>query len=203
MPDRIVEHYERHAHAFDRDRRGSFVERDWLDRFTRPLPRGSHILDLGCGGGEPIARYLVDNGFRVTGVDSAAKMITLARTRFPRERWLQLDMRYVTLTEQFEGVLAWGSLFHLQQDDQAAMIARIAGWLKPGGRLMFNSGRARGVAIGDYQGDPLYHASLDPAEYRALFDRHGLIEMAHVAEDPTCGGATVWLARKAIFKPLP
>jgi len=24
----------------------------------------------------------------------------------------------------------------------------------------------------------------------------GLVEMAHVAEDPGCGGATIWLARK-------
>jgi 2-polyprenyl-3-methyl-5-hydroxy-6-metoxy-1,4-benzoquinol methylase len=197
VPDRVVEHYERHAHAFDRDRRGRFVERDWLDRFIRPLPRGSHILDLGCGGGEPIARYLLDNGFKVTGVDSAAAMITLARTRFPRERWLQFDMRSVTMAEQFEGVLAWGSLFHFAHDEQVEMIARMAGWLKPGARLMFNTGPEHGIAISESQGDPLYHASLDPAEYRAVFERNGLIEMAHVADDPTCGGATVWLARKA------
>lgn len=195
MPDRIAEHYERHAHAFDRDRRGRFVERDWLDRFTRPLPRGSHILDLGCGGGEPIARYLVDNGFRITGVDSAATMIALDRTRFPRERWLHLDMRSVTMAETFEGVLAWGSLFHLAHDDQEEMIARMARWLKPGGRLMFNSGPERSVAIGE--SDPLCHASLDPAEYRALFERNGLVEMAYVPEDPTCSGYTIWLARKA------
>jgi SAM-dependent methyltransferase len=197
VPDRVVEHFERHAHAFDRDRRGRFVERDWLDRFIRPLPRGSHILDLGCGGGEPIARYLLDNGFKLTGVDSAATMITLARTRFPRERWLQFDMRSMTMAEQFEGVLAWGSLFYLAHDDQEQVIARMAGWLKPGGRLMFNSGPAHRMTIGNYAGDPLSHASLDPAEYCALFDRNGLIEMAYVAEDQTCGGTTVWLARKA------
>ncbi len=31
--------------------------------------------------------------------------------------------------------------------------------------LMFNTGPAFGEAIGSYRGDPLYHASLDPAEY--------------------------------------
>ncbi|WCM27962.1 class I SAM-dependent methyltransferase [Sphingomonas sp. QA11] len=196
MPDRIADHYERHAHAFDRDRRRSFVERPWIERFVMPLSRGGAILDLGCGGGEPIGRYLVDHGFAVTGIDSSAAMIGLARTRFPRQRWLQIDMRKLTIEDRFEGVLAWGSLFHLEHDDQETMIARIATWLKPGGRLLFNSGPKRGTSMGEYRGDPLYHASLDPAEYRAAFLRAGLVEMAHVVEDPGCGGATVWLARK-------
>lgn len=196
MPDRIADHYERHAHAFDRDRGRSFVERPWIERFVMPLPRGGAILDLGCGGGEPIGRYLVDHGFAVTGIDSSAAMIGLARTRFPRQRWLQIDMRTLTIEDRFEGVLAWSSLFHLEPGDQETMIARIATWLKPGGRLLFNSGPKRGTSMGEYRGEPLYHASLDPAEYRAAFLRAGLVEMAHIAEDPSCGGATVWLARK-------
>jgi 2-polyprenyl-3-methyl-5-hydroxy-6-metoxy-1,4-benzoquinol methylase len=37
----------------------------------------SAILDVGCGGGIPIAKYLVEKGFRVTGIDSSEKMIRL------------------------------------------------------------------------------------------------------------------------------
>ncbi|MDB5703586.1 MAG: Methyltransferase [Sphingomonas bacterium] len=196
MSDRIAEHYERHARAFDRDRSRDFVERPWIERFVMPLPRGGAILDLGCGGGEPIARYLTDQGFMVTGIDRSATMIGLARTRFPRHRWLQIDMRTLAIEDRFEGVLAWGSLFHLDHDEQEKMIARMATWLKPGGRLLFNSGPSRGTSAGEYRGDPLFHASLDPAEYRAAFLKAGLVEMAHVIEDPGCGGATVWLARK-------
>jgi 2-polyprenyl-3-methyl-5-hydroxy-6-metoxy-1,4-benzoquinol methylase len=196
MSDRIAEHYERHAKAFDRDRGRNFVERPWIERFIMPLPRGGAILDLGCGGGEPIARYLIDHDFAVTGIDSSATMIGLARTRFPRHRWLHIDMRTLAIEDRFEGVLAWSSLFHLDHDEQEEMIARMAGWLKPGGRLLFNSGPSRGTSMGEYRGDPLFHASLDPADYRAAFVKAGLAEMAHVAEDPGCGGATVWLARK-------
>ncbi len=39
------------------------------------------------------------------------------------------------------------------------------------GSLMFNTGPAHGEAIGYYRGDPLYHASLDAAEYEALLAR--------------------------------
>ena len=62
---------------------------------------------------------------------------------------------------------------------------------------MFTSGPAHGEAIGSYRGEPLYHASLDAAEYRALFSANGFDVVAHVVEDPDCGGHTVWLAQLA------
>ena len=42
----------------------------------------------------------------------------------------------------------------------------------PGGPLLFTSGPSAGVAMGTLEGDPLYHASLDAAEYRALLDAY-------------------------------
>ncbi len=62
--------------------------------------------------------------------------------------------------------------------------------------LMFTSGPSHGIALGCYAGETLFHASLDPAEYRALLAAQGFSVVAHVAEDPTCGGRTVWLARR-------
>jgi len=50
-------------------------------------------------------------------------------------------------------------------------------------------------AVGSLEVEPLYHASLDGAEYRALLDAHGFNVVAHVTEDPTCGGLTIWLAQ--------
>ena len=49
--------------------------------------------------------------------------------------------------------------------------------------------------MGTYQGEPLYHASLDSAEYRALLNAQGFEVLAHVIEDPNCGGRTIWLAQ--------
>lgn len=196
MPDRIAEHYERHAHAFDHERRKRFVERGWLDRFLLAVPRGGHVLDLGCGGGEPVARYLVDTGRRVTGVDVSEKMIALCRTRFGRDRWVNIDIRKFAADGEFEGALAWDSLFHLPAEDQIALIERVAGWIAPGGALLFNTGPARGEAIGCQFGDELYHASADPAEYRAAFARAGLLEIAFAPQDAATGGRSVWLARR-------
>ena len=67
--------------------------------------------------------------------------------------------------------------------------------MPPRAALMFTSGPAHGEAIGSYRGEPLYHASLDAAEYRALLSANGFEVMAHMVEDPNCGHHTIWLAK--------
>jgi hypothetical protein len=66
-----------------------------------------------------------------------------------------------------------------------------------GAALMFTSGPSAGEVVGSYRGDPLYHASLDSAEYRALLADHGFDVVTHVVEDPDCGMRTIWLAQTA------
>jgi hypothetical protein len=93
-------------------------------------------------------------------------------------------------------VLAWDSFFHLRPDDQRRMFDVFARHAAPSAVLMFNSGPAHGEAIGEYRGDPLYHASLSADEYGDLIRRIGFEAVAHAVEDwETGGGRTVWLAR--------
>ena len=198
--ERIIGLYRRHARAWAAaraDRPGSRpMEAGWLDRFLGllPLPRPA-VLDLGCGSGEPMARYLVERGCDLTGVDSAPEMITLCEARLPGQTWLVGDMRSLSLGRAFDGVLAWDSFFHLPHDDQRRMFPVFRAHAAPGAALMFTSGPAHGVAVGAFEGEPLYHASLDGAEYRALLGANGFAVAAHAVEDPTSGGHTVWLAR--------
>ncbi len=173
------------------------MEAGWLDRFLGllPLPRPA-VLDLGCGPGEPMARYLAERGCDLTGVDSAPEMIAACEARLPGHSWRVGDMRALSLGHRFDGILAWDSFFHLLHDDQRRMFPTFREHAAPGAALMFTSGPGHGVAIGAYRGEPLYHASLDPAEYRALLRANGFGVVEHVAEDPDCGGHTVWLAQR-------
>jgi SAM-dependent methyltransferase len=198
LSERIISHYERHALAWDADRRNAgWNDKRWLDRFVEALPHGATILDLGCGSGEPIARHLVEGGFRVTGVDASPTLISLCRSRMPDQEWTVADMRSISLGNRFDGVLAWDSFFHLKPDDQRKMFPVFAEHASASALLMFNTGPAHGEAIGSYRGDPLYHASLDPAEYRALLAASGFEVIAHTVEDPSAGGRTAWLARSS------
>ena len=187
--------YDRIAQWFDSTRTRALIEQPYLDALARALRPGASILDLGCGSGEPILRFLVEQGFAVTGVDASAAMIGIARPRFPGARLLVGDMRNVSFDQTFDAVIAWHSLFHLPHADQRTMFARCAHLLNPHGILMFTSGSAHGETWSDNGGEMLYHASLDTDEYRALLARHGFDVLRHVPEDAACGGATVWVAQ--------
>lgn len=193
----VIGLYERHAHAWARQRGDRLVlEQAWLDRFTAPLPDSAAVIDLGCGNGMPIAGHLLARGYRVTGVDSSAAMIDMARARFPDQEWRVGDMRTLAPWRRFDGILAWDSFFHLAPADQRRMFPIFGLLAAPGAALMFTSGPVADVRIGSFEGEPLYHASLDPNEYRALLRDNGFEVLAHRAEDPDCGLHTIWLARR-------
>jgi len=192
----VIDVYQRHGEAWAARRGGDLVEGPWLDRFCALLPAGGAVLDIGCGSGVPIGRELVRRGFDLVGVDATPAMLSLFQCNLPGTAAHLIDMRALSLDRHFSGLLAWDSFFHLSPDDQRPMFARFRAHAAPGAALMFTSGSEEGSAIGKLEGDPLYHGSLDPADYRALLDAAGFEVVAHVAADPTCGHRTIWLARQ-------
>ncbi|MBD5633750.1 MAG: class I SAM-dependent methyltransferase [Candidatus Eremiobacteraeota bacterium] len=192
----IVDHYERHARAWDADRRqNAWNDKPWHERFVAALPRRATVLDLGCGGGAPVALHLANCGLRITGIDTSPSLITLCRERMPDQEWIVADMRSLSLGRRFDGILAWDSFFHLTPRHQRRMFDVFAEHGAPGAIVMFNAGPSRGEVVGSYRGDPLYHASLAPEEYEAALRGVGFEIVAHVAKDRDAGGRTAWIAR--------
>ena len=193
--DRIISLYRRHADVFAAKRGKDLREKAWLDRFLALTPPRPMILDIGCGAGDPIAGYLLRRGCAIVGVDSSPELIALCQRDFPAGDWRVADMRALSLHRTFDGLIAWDSFFHLAPDDQRAMFPIFRAHAASGAALLFNSGPRQGVAIGEFEGEPLYHSSLDGDEYRALLERCGFNLVDHVVEDASCGGRTVWLAQ--------
>lgn len=194
--ERIIGLYEENAAAWDAVRGSELKERQWIDAFTALLPDGASLLDLGCGSGEPVARHLIERGYRLTGLDSSPSLIALCRERFPDHEWLVGDMRALDLDRRFDGILAWHSFFHLHFDAQRAMFPRFAAHAACGTILMFSSGPMHGEAYGQWQGEPLYHASLSQEEYRSLLEANGFQVLSFRAGEPIAEGPSVWIARK-------
>lgn len=121
-------------------------------------------------------------------------MIDLFLARLPDQETLVADMRMLSLERCFSGILAWDSFFHLNHDDQRRMFPIFWVHAAPRAALMFTSGPAHGVGVGQLEGKPLYHASLDPAEYKQLLNSHGFDVVPTVPEDQSCGGRN-WLAQ--------
>jgi SAM-dependent methyltransferase len=195
--DRIIGLYERTAGAWDEVRRGepTHKERPHLETFAAGLPHGATVLDIGCGAGVPVARDLIAAGFAVTGIDSSPALISRCRERFADADWQVADMRALDLGRRFDGLLAWHSFFHLRADDQRAMFPIFAAHAAPGALLMFTSGPSAGIAMGEWQGEPLFHDSLAQEEYRALLAGNGFDVLSFIAGEPIAQGPSVWLSR--------
>ena len=178
------------------------MEQFYLDLIQQHIQPGSTILDVGCGTGEPIARFLIEQGYQVTGLDASSKMIDLCQQRFPKERWLLADMRTLDLQEQFQVVIAWHSFFHLPHDDQRRTLKILTNLVNPKGLLVFTSGPEYDEVWSDNGGQELYHASLSAEEYiQILADNHCDV-LTHKIRDPDCGEATVWVAQKNLIKTI-
>ncbi len=97
---------------------------------------GRRILDAGCGAG-PIAAALRERGAIVTGFDSSAGMLDLARRRLGPDADLHLaDLgRPLPFPDNaFDDVIACSVLHYLKDwTDPLAELRRV---LKPGGRLI-------------------------------------------------------------------
>lgn len=121
--------------------------------------------------------------------------------RFDRERdkglferpWLD---RRLDLIERFDAILGWDSFFHLTAQEQRGTLPRIAGHLRPFGRVLLTVGPMAGEVVGHVGDDPVYHASLSPQEYTRRLEALGLDILDFVKEEPAAWGRTVLLARK-------
>ena len=172
------------------------MEKFYLNLIQKYLQPNSKILDVGCGTGEPIARFLIEKGYKVTGIDASRKMIDLCKQRYPKERWLLADMRVLDLQEQFHAVIAWHSFFHLSPEDQRTTLKLLASYIHQNGLLIFTSGPEYGEVWSNNGGHDLYHASLSSEEYEKILIDNNFKILEHKIKDPECGEATVWVAQK-------
>ncbi len=188
--------YDRIADQWRRDRLATaFRERRFLERLIDGLPPGARVLDLGCGCGEPIGRFLMDAGLELTGVDASERLLEHARRALPEANFLLGDMRTVAVDGPFDAIVAWDSVFHLPRDDHAALYRRMAGWLRPGGRLLLSLGGSGAPDFtSEMHGVPFFYSGHEPDEAVALLEGAGFRVAHREVDDPTSRGHLAILA---------
>ena len=106
------------------------------------LPKGSRILDLGCGYGR-LSVELAKRGYYVVGLDLSARLLEMAEELARRERveveLLRRDMRDLDYQEEFDGILSWDTSFgYFSDEENEDLLKRIAKALKLGGKLVLD-----------------------------------------------------------------
>ncbi|NBE56754.1 class I SAM-dependent methyltransferase [Streptomyces boluensis] len=132
-------HYDSFAEAYTAENENNLInayyERPAMTALAGEVT-GHRILDAGCGSG-PLSAALRDRGAEVTGIDSSAAMLALARRRLGADADLRLgDLREPLpfADGAFDGVVASLVLHYLE--DWGPTLAEFRRVLRPGGRLI-------------------------------------------------------------------
>jgi len=145
-----------------------------IAEFCRLLPRKGKILDAGCGTGYPIAQYLSSEGFTVVGIDISENMIMqaeklqLKNASFFREEFLSYDS-----TEKFDGIIAFDSLWHIEEEKQACIYKKAAQLLGENGYFVFTHGITKGTVTGEMFSHKFVYSALDKDEVKMLLYQNG------------------------------
>lgn len=119
------------------------VKAAWTALLAEHLPPApADVLDLGCGTGS-LSLVMRELGHRVTGIDSSAQMLSLARAKldaagFPTPFHV-MDAAHPAFPDaSFDVVLSRHVLWMFE--DYPAVLARWHSLLRPGGRLLLIEG---------------------------------------------------------------
>jgi cyclopropane fatty-acyl-phospholipid synthase-like methyltransferase len=161
----------------------------YLAAFLEGLAPASHVLDLGCGTGRPIAEAVLARGHRVTGVDQSGVLLAFARARFPQATWIESRIQDFDCDDRFAGIVCWDALFHIDRAEHAGVFQRCAALLEPGGRLMLTVGGSEHPAFTDTMfGREFFYDSHPPARALELLADCGFVPRLADFINPPAGG---------------
>jgi SAM-dependent methyltransferase len=100
------------------------------------------VIDVGCGAG-PLTAALIQAGYEVTGIDSSAELLSIARTVAPNAHFVNASI-YDTDIPVCEALVAVGEplTYHAEGADSDNLLQklfqRMSDILPPGGMLIFD-----------------------------------------------------------------
>lgn len=136
----IKEHWDDPATESLDDKHWAAAERRLIARY---IPRGMTILDAGCGEGEGLEVYARLGP--TTGVDYSETRLAMARQRCPTTLLHRVDLLCDDPPGHYDVVVSARLLINLKDwAEQRIVLQRLAGCLKPHGRLLLWEGSEDG-----------------------------------------------------------
>lgn len=168
---RTVESYEQIAEDYAEETTGDRVLSGGLTRLAETVP-AAHVLEIGSGPGWD-ADALEEAGLTVRRTDITQAFIDLQRDRGKEVD--RLDVINDDLGGPYDAVVALHVLQHVEPGDLPAVLAKVAGALRPGGRFLVSIplGEGAGWEVGE-SGSPYYRALWTESDFVAALAQAGL-----------------------------
>jgi len=162
-------------------KRNLFKNEREIQEFLAHLPEGGTVLDIGCGGGIPVLRNLVDNGYNAKGIDFSQGMLTLAKQNVPEAELILGDITKTNFeSESLDGIISTYAFIHIFRTQHPLLYTKIFRWLKPGAIMLVSTASTEWEEVNEYFGEPMawsHPASRESLQlvnntgFEVLFDR--------------------------------
>jgi len=172
--DKIAEKYQADRHLFNNIKE--------LEELESLLPKNAKVLDVGCGAGVPVTKFLVDSGFDVIGVDFSENMLRFARKNVPKAKFIKKDMTKLDFRDNsFDGLTAFYSIIHVPREKHSSLFQSFHRILKPEGVILICVGPDEWEATEEYYGSRMFWSHYSPekslqlvkdAGFQILFEKH-------------------------------
>ena len=137
--------------------RDEFKNNKYLDRLISLLEPGASVLDIGCGAGVPVDKYLSDKGFKITGIDISEKQIGLAKKNLPACSFHVKDMVQIHEGEyRADAVISFYAIFHIPREQHPDLFWKINSFLPQGGHLLVTMGSSEWEGSEDFHGTQMW-----------------------------------------------
>ncbi len=142
--------------------------------FVPLIKKQGNVLDIGCGSGYPIAKYLSDQGFIVTGIDISIEMIKKAKSlNLNNATFNNCDFFDFNPTTRYDAVIAFDSFFHFKKEQQKDIYTKLASLMNSGGYLLFTHGKDEGEIINTMFDEEFYYSALNKKTVLELLHNNG------------------------------
>ncbi len=163
--DKIASKYNEQRHIYNNEKE--------LEYFVNLLPNKGKILDVGCGAG-PAARFLIEKGYSVIGIDISRNMLELAKKSVPEAEFIEADMTKLTFADDsLEGIVSLYAIFHISRDKHEKLFRNFHRMLKKGGILLFCIGHKEWEGSDNYLGAEIFWSNYSSEKTLQLVQQAG------------------------------
>ena len=165
--NKVVERYS--------SQRDKFKGNKYLEEFTKLLKPDSKVLDIGCGSGIPIDKYLISKDFKIIGIDISRKQIDLARKNNPQASYEVKDMSDLQYGEyNVDAAISFYSIFHIPREQHRELFKKINSFLPVGGSILVTMGAAEWEGFEeDFHGTKMWWSHYGPKKNRKIIENVG------------------------------
>jgi len=198
MPNDLVkEGYNKAAENYSADR-DVFENQKYLDRLSELLSSGSTVLDIGCGAGIPVDKYLEENGYKVIGLDISEKQIELAKKNIPNQSFEVKDMSELVDGEfKVDAVVSFYAIFHTPKEQHAELLRKINSFLSEGGLILITMGASEWEGTeDDFHGAKMYWSHYGADKNKEIIQQAGFDILFDEVDDSGGEKHLVILAKK-------